>query len=118
MLWTNWWRPLPALALLLAGTSLSASAGTPAVLPGVALEWPLLLHLERGALLLAGLALVLLVGARATLGEFPFRLGQLEYAIEDMAVQQDRAARLQREHLKAFDAEAAPRHRDKTDLHI
>lgn len=81
MLRTNWWRPIPALALLLAGTLLSASAGAPQELPGLALGWPLLLHFERGALLVAGLALVVLVGARATLGQFPARLGQIEYAV-------------------------------------
>lgn len=75
--------PIPRALLLLAATALSASAGVPVELPGVALGWPLLLHLERGALLVAGLALVVLVGARATLGKFPARLGQIEYAVSE-----------------------------------
>lgn len=69
------------MLLLLAATALSVSAGVPAELPGVALGWPLLLHLERGALLVAGLSIVVLVGTRAAMGRFPSRLGQIEYAV-------------------------------------
>lgn len=118
MVKANWWRPIPALALLGVATVLSSSAGTPVVLPGIALEWPLLLHLERGALLLAGLALVLLIGARATMGQFPFRLGQLEYTVKEMADQYDEADRLQWEHLKALEAEAEGAAAEQTDMHI
>jgi hypothetical protein len=48
MVKANWWRPIPALALLAVAGVLSTTAGTPNELPGIALEWPLLLHLERG----------------------------------------------------------------------
>ena len=70
MVKANWWRPIPVLALLAVAATLSAAAGTPSSLPGVALGWPLLLHLERAVALVAGLALVVLVGVRATMGHF------------------------------------------------
>jgi hypothetical protein len=75
MVKANWWRPLPALALLGVAAALSATAGTPNELPEAALGWSLLLHLERAVVLVAGLGLVVLVGTRATMGQFPFRLG-------------------------------------------
>jgi hypothetical protein len=118
MVKANWWRPIPALTLLALATALSAAAGTPDELPGVALEWPLLLHLERGVALVAGLALVVLIGVRATMGQFPFRLGQIEYTIKEIADQHDRAGRLQWEHLKALEANAAAQRRKHTEKHI
>jgi hypothetical protein len=103
MVKANWWRPIPAVALLGVAAALSATAGTPVVMPGIALEWPLLLHLERGALLLAGLALVLLVGTRATMGQFPFRLGQLEYAVAEINEQFEQTKRFHQEQIDALD---------------
>lgn len=58
----------------------SHAAGTPAELPGIALGWPLLLHLERAAAALALVGIVALVGWRTLSGEFPTRMGQIEYA--------------------------------------
>jgi hypothetical protein len=111
----NWWRPLPALALLLIAALLSVGAGTPGELPGVALGWPLLLHLERAAVLVAGLGLVVLVGARATMGRFPFRLGQIEYAMEEMTTEFAKTVRVQGERLDALEAASAPPSVDETD---
>jgi hypothetical protein len=104
MVKANWWRPIPALVLLLIAVMLSAAAGTPSELPGVALGWPLLLHLERAVVLVAGLGLVVLVGARATMGQFPFRLGQIEYAMEQMTAELDGTAQAQDELLDALEA--------------
>ena|SRR6478736_837 len=102
MVKANWWRPIPALALLVAATVLSAKAGTPGDLPGAALGWPLLLHLERAVALVAGLALVVLVGTRATMGQFPFRLGQIEYAMAEMTDQLGNTKRLHQEQLSVL----------------
>lgn len=118
MVKANWWRPIPAVALLGGATVLSSSAGTPNELPGIALEWPLLLHLERGLALTGGVAMAVLVGVRATMGQFPFRLGQLEYAIKEMADQYDETDRFQWERLKALEAEAEGAATVQTELHI
>ena len=72
-------------ALLVAtvfGVALLASHrhGVPADLPGAALGWALLLHVERAAAVLAAGGVVLLVGWRATRGEFPIKFGHIEYA--------------------------------------
>jgi hypothetical protein len=69
---------VPVLAFAVAVT-LSAVAGTPPRLPGIALGWPLLLHVERATALLAAVAAFALVAWRTARGELPVRLGQLEY---------------------------------------
>jgi hypothetical protein len=58
----------------------SEHEGVPAKLPGAALDWNLLFHLERATALLATTGVVLLVGWRALHGEFPIKFGQVEYA--------------------------------------
>jgi len=103
MVKANWWRPLPALVLLWLAVMLSWAAGTPSELPGVALEWPLLLHLERGVVLVAGLALVVLVGTRATMGHFPFKLGQIEYAVAEINEQLEQTKRFHQEQMGALE---------------
>jgi len=107
MVKANWWRPIPALALLFTAAVLSASAGTPEELPGLALGWPLLLHLERAVVLVAGLGIVVLVGARATMGRFPIRLGQIEYAVGRAVAEFDGRDDLRTERLAALEAAMA-----------
>lgn len=107
MVKANWWRPIPALGLLVVAAALSAAAGTPNELPGVALEWPLLLHLERAMALVAALGLVALVGVRATMGRFPVRLGQVEYAAGRVISEFDKAARSDGERLDALEGAVA-----------
>ena len=58
----------------------SHKEGVPSKLPGAALGWTLLFHLERAAAILATAGVVLLVGWRAMHGEFPIKFGQVEYA--------------------------------------
>lgn len=107
MVKANWWRPIPALALLAVAAALSVTAGAPSELPGVALGWPLLLHLERAAALVASLGFVALVGVRATMGRFPVRLGQVEYATGRVMSEFDKAARSDGERLDALEATVA-----------
>lgn len=114
MVKANWWRPLPALVLLSLAVVLSSSAGTPNELPGVALGWPLLLHLERAVVLVAGLGLVVLVGARATMGRFPFRLGQIEYAMERMTTEFGTAAQADRQRLDELEVIVAALSAERT----
>ena len=107
MVRANWWRPIPALTLLGVAGALSVTAGPPNELPGVALGWPLLLHLERAAALIAALGLVALIGVRATMGRFPVRLGQVEYAAGRVMSEFDEAARPDGERLEALERAVA-----------
>ena len=117
MVKANWRRPIPALALLTVAVALSATAGTPNELPGVALGWPLLLQLERAVVLVAGLGLVVLVGVRATMGRFPVRLGQVEYATSQAMSDFDETARLDGDRLAALEAVVAGlRGADQADM--
>src|SRR5689334_22877313 len=64
-------------------------------LPDVALGWPLLLHLERAAAATAIVGVVSLVIWRAGRGEFPQRIGQIEYATRVVAERMGRVVRAQ-----------------------
>ena len=83
------WRPLVRLAVVacVGGAAFWASvgAGVPARLPDVAMGWTLLIHVERAATLLAAIGAVVLVGWRASRGDFPIRFGQVEYAVRGAA---------------------------------
>jgi hypothetical protein len=107
MVKANWWRPIPALTLLAVAAGLSVTAGTPNELPGAALGWPLLLHLERAAALVAALGFVALVGVRATMGSFPVRLGQVEYAAGRAMSEFEEAARSDGKRLDALEGAIA-----------
>jgi hypothetical protein len=63
----------------------SVQAGAPAKLPDVAMGWMLLFHVERAIVLLAAIGAVVLVSWRATYGDFPVKLGQVEYAVREAA---------------------------------
>jgi hypothetical protein len=73
------WKIL-AVAVLLAGAVIASSLhGAPEPLPGAAMSWSLLFHIERAALLLGAPAAVVFVGWKALRGEFPRTIGGLEY---------------------------------------
>lgn len=74
-------------SLTLAAMVLSAAAGTPPndELPPVALGWPLLLHLERGAAIVAVVAALSVVIWRASKGELPTRFANIEYRVDGTA---------------------------------
>ena len=71
-----------ALFLIALGASVAAGVPADAGMPEVALGSPLLLHLERAALMVGILGLSGLVIWRAGRGEFPDRLGHIEYEAE------------------------------------
>ena len=87
--------------VFLAAVYASSRAAVPDPLPGVALGWAVLLHIERGAALLGAIGLVALVGWRALSGEFPVKFGNVEYAVgravaeaEEASASQERRIRL------------------------
>ena len=88
-------RVLAVVAAFGVAVVASNAHGVPSSLPGAALDWRLLFHVERASILLATTGAVLLVGWRATRGEFPIKFGQLEYAVKDTA---DRAAAVDESH--------------------
>lgn len=61
--------------------------GTAAGLPGVALGWRLLFHVERASALVGAFGLVAVILWRAAHGELPLKVGQLEYAKKEQAEQ-------------------------------
>ncbi len=69
---------MPAFVLL-AFLALSIASGRPARLPGAALGWVWLLHVERAAVALGAIGTVWLVGWRALHGRFPIKFGNIEY---------------------------------------
>src|SRR5215213_2804288 len=79
-MWVRAGRALVVILVFAALVYVSERAGVPDRLPGAALGWNLLFHLERAAAVLATAGVVLLVGWRAMHGEFPIKFGQVEYA--------------------------------------
>lgn len=75
-----------AVAAFVALVGVSSLAGTPEdqrgveMLPGVALGWPLLFHLERASAIAGVVGTTLLVAWRGANGQWPIRLGNVEYA--------------------------------------
>jgi hypothetical protein len=69
-------------ALVVAGCVFASSrVGVPKTLPGIALGWPLLFHIERGAALIGAIGLATLVLWRGADGEWPISFGNLfQYA--------------------------------------
>lgn len=76
------------VAAVIAAFASSVVAGTPGAedLPAVALSWPALFHLERAIALVSLIAAAALVGWRASRGELPSRVGQLEWKIAENAM--------------------------------
>lgn len=86
-----------AAAILLAFAGLiwaSHRSGAPAPLPEIALGWALLFHMERAAAVLAVAGAVLLTGWRASRGELPVRLGQIEYEASETSFEKVHESRL------------------------
>lgn len=77
--------------------------GSPDELPSVALGWRLLFHVVRATALLAAVGVVLLVGWRATKGEFPIKFGQVEYAAREAAGEAALAAASQERRIRILE---------------
>lgn len=98
------WRVLIAGLVFAATVAASYSEGTPTKLPGAALEWAFLFHLERAAAVLAAMGVVALVGWRALLGEFPIKFGQVEYPIKQAATRSEEIAEAHEERIRILES--------------
>lgn len=92
----------------------SAKAGTPKELPGIAMGWKLLFHVERAGALLGAIGVVVLIGWRALAGEFPIKFGNVEYAVKDAAADARQATAAQEQRIRVLEVLAGIR--DVEDL--
>jgi len=97
-------RLLPVLALFAVLVYVSDQRGVPKKLPTVALDWTLLFHAERAAALLGTVGIVLLVGWRASHGEFPIKFGNVEYAVKEAAAKAETATEAQERRIQLLEA--------------
>ena len=83
-------------AVILAVVASVASGAPPQdELPDVALGWVVLLHAQRAGALLAVIGLIGLVAWRASRGQIPSRLGNIEYQLdENLSASQDLEQRI------------------------
>lgn len=76
--WRGWLILIPGICITCFVASLLY--GTPAKLPGVALGFPVLLHLERAVAVLAVIAVVSIFAYMTSLGYLPNQLGNIGYS--------------------------------------
>jgi len=76
--WRGWLFLIPGICI--ASFVASLLYGTPAKLPGVALGFPVLLHFERAAAVLAVIAVVSIFAYMTSLGHLPSQLGNIGYS--------------------------------------
>jgi hypothetical protein len=109
------WRAA-ALLLVFAGAIFASSrAGVPADLPGVAMDWSMLFHVERAGAFLGAVGIVLLIGWRALKGEFPIKFGNVEYAPEEAAAEAKEASELQEQRIRVLEVIAGIRSPEELD---
>jgi hypothetical protein len=97
------------LAVFAIAFAASVKAGAPRALPGAALDWRLLFHIERGAAILGAVGIVLLIGWRALSGEFPIKFGNVEYAAKEAAAEAKQATDLQEHRIRVLEVLAGVR---------
>jgi hypothetical protein len=102
----NAWRVMSVAAVFALVIYVSHNHGLPTQLPGAALGWPLLFHMERAAALLGTLGIVLLVGWRALRAEFPIKFGNVEYAVKEAAARADEASEAHERRIQFLEAYA------------
>ncbi len=80
--WRGWLIAIPTIYV--GGLIASALYGTPAKLPGVALGFPILLHLERAGAVLAVFSIVSIFAYMTSLGHLPSQFGNvIGYSVAD-----------------------------------
>jgi hypothetical protein len=80
--WRGWLVAIPGIYV--AGLVASVLYGTPAKLPGLALGFPMLLHLERAGAVLAVVSVVSIFAYMTSLGHLPSQFGNvIGYPVAD-----------------------------------
>lgn len=101
--------------VFLAAVCASSHAAVPHPLPGVALGWPALLHVERGAALLGAVGTVVLIGWRALSGEFPIKFGNVEYAVERVVAEAEEVSVSHERRIRLLEVLVGARHLARLD---
>jgi hypothetical protein len=93
----------------------STKASMPEELPGVAMGWTELFHVERAGAMLGAIGIVLLIGWRALKGEFPIKFGNVEYAAKEAAAEAKEASELQERRIRTLEVVAGIRSPEELD---
>jgi hypothetical protein len=101
------------VGLFASAVYLSTQASVPEMLPGVALGWEALFHVERAGAMLGAIGVVLLVAWRALAGEFPVRLGSIEYAAKEAAIDTEELSQSHEPRIRLLESLAGLRDGDK-----
>lgn len=88
---------------------LSTCASVPASLPGVAMGWTALFHVERAGALLGAVGIVVLIAWRALSGEFPIKFGNIEYQAKVTAAETKNVSALQERRIRVLEVLASIR---------
>jgi hypothetical protein len=86
-----------------AAVYVSTRAAVPDPLPGVALGWTALFHVERAGAMLGAIGIVALIGWRALSGEFPIKFGNVEYAAKEAAAEAEEVSASQERRIRLLE---------------
>jgi hypothetical protein len=89
--------------VLVAAIYASTRAVVPFRLPGVALGWTALFHVERTGALLGAIGVVVLIGWRSLSGEFPIKFGNVEYETKEAAAEAEEISESQERRIRALE---------------
>ena len=81
----------------------STRAAIPEPLPGVAMGWTALFHVERAGALLGAIGIVALISWRALSGEFPVKFGNVEYAAKEAAAEAEEISESQERRIRVLE---------------
>lgn len=81
----------------------SMRAAVPDPLPGVALGWTALFHVERAGAMLGAIGVVALIAWRALSGDFPIKFGNVEYAAKEAAAEAEEISESQERRIRALE---------------
>jgi hypothetical protein len=87
----------------------SARSAVPEPLPGVAMGWTALFHVERAGALLGAIGIVCLIAWRALSGEFPIKFGNIEYETKATAAEAKKVSALQEQRIRVLEVLAGIR---------
>jgi hypothetical protein len=91
------------VVVFVAAVFASTLATVPDPLPGVALGWTALFHVERAGAMLGAIGIVALVGWRALSGEFPVKFGNVEYAAKEAAASAEEISESQERRIRVLE---------------